>query len=298
MNDSIHRYFQIGTVRWMSHPRRPLLRSLADIAADADFDAVEITSVADDSERRAAKEILAQSHLQVCFGAQPLLLAAGLNPNAIDETERSAAARVLLRALDEAEFLGAKTLAFMAGKWHKETEQAAFDQLLTTTGELCERAAAKGMNIELEMFDCDVDKAALIGPAPLAAKFAAAVRAEHANFGLLADLSHFPLTGESSAAVIATCRPYLSHFHIGNCVAEKGFSAYGDAHPRFGFAHSANDTPQLLDFLTVLRREGFFRPNDPYVLSFEVKPQPDEDEDAVLAGSKRVLSRAWALLEN
>lgn len=34
------------------------------------------------------------------------------------------------------------------------------------------------------------------------------------------------------------------------------------------------------------------------VSSFEVKPWGDEDADLVLAGTKRVIRRAWALLED
>ena len=37
---------------------------------------------------------------------------------------------------------------------------------------------------------------------------------------------------------------------------------------------------------------------NPYVLSFEVKPWKNEDADLVVANAKRVLNRAWALLED
>lgn len=76
-----------------------------------------------------------------------------------------------------------------------------------------------------------------------------------------------------------------------------GCEAYGDLHPRFGFPESANDTPELVDFFQVLRQEGFLNAAAPYVLSFEVKPWKDEDEELVLAGTKRVVNRAWALAE-
>ena len=36
----------------------------------------------------------------------------------------------------------------------------------------------------------------------------------------------------------------------------------------------------------------------PYVLSMEVTPRPGEDEDAIVANTKRVIRRAWALLED
>jgi hypothetical protein len=48
----------------------------------------------------------------------------------------------------------------------------------------------------------------------------------------------------------------------------------------------------------VLKAEGFMNSERPMVLSFEVKPWKDEDPDAVVAGAKRVLNRAWALLED
>lgn len=71
--------------------------------------------------------------------------------------------------------------------------------------------------------------------------------------------------------------------------------AYGDLHPRFGLPNSANDVPQLVDFFRVLKQEGFLNAENPYVLSFEVKPWGDEDEAIILANTKRVINRAWAL---
>ena len=186
----------------------------------------------------------------------------------------------------------------MAGKWEKETREKAYLQLIKTTENVCEYAASKGMSVELEVFDYDMDKEALIGPAPYAARFAADMRSRYSNFGLIVDLSHFPTTYETSKFVIRTLRPYITHFHIGNAVIKKGYEAYGDQHPRFGFPDSANDTVQLLDFFRVLKEEGFLDAANPYVLSFEVKPWKEEDGDVVLTGTKRVINRAWAILED
>ena len=74
--------------------------------------------------------------------------------------------------------------------------------------------------------------------------------------------------------------------------------AYGDEHPRFGFPNSSNDTAEVLDFLRVLKDNGFFNELEPYTLTFEVKPWADEDIDVIIANSKRVLNLAWALLED
>ena len=300
MKDSIHKYFQIGTIQWMSHPPADyeVLDSIKTICCDEFFDALEVTQIKEDSVREAAGRMLEQAHMKVCYGAQPRLLGPGLNPNNVDEEGRMQAERTLLEAVDEGEMLGAKGIAFLAGKWEEKTKDQAYRQLLKTTKNVCDYAAGKGMFVELEVFDYDMDKAALIGPAPYAAKFAADMRSMCSNFGLIVDLSHFPTTYETSKFVVQTLRPYITHFHIGNAVVKKGCEAYGDQHPRFGFPESANDIAQLLDFFRVLKEEGFLNAEAPYVLSFEVKPWKGEDGDLILAGTKRVINRAWALLED
>ena len=300
MKESIHKYFKIGTILWMSYPPQNYSQkdALRKICSDEFFDAVEVTQIADDADRKEARDMMEQSHIKVCYGAQPRLLSTGLNPNDLSEEKRQAAEKTLLEAVDEAEYLGAKAVAFLAGKWEEEAKEEAYEQLLKTTVNLCRYAETKGMGINLEVFDYDIDKAALIGPAPLAARFAADVRCSCPNFGLLVDLSHFPLTYEKSEFVIRTLRPYIRHLHIGNAVVQEGIEAYGDQHPRFGFPGSANDTEELLDFFRVLKREGFFCSDEPYVLSLEVKPWGNEDADLILTNSKRVINRAWALLED
>lgn len=296
MRDSIHKYFKVGTILWMSYPETDPIEALRAVCRDDFFDAVEVKGF---GERNAqAKKLLEQSHLTVCYGAQPALLGPQLNPNAICEEERQKAEDALKNCVDEAELLGAKGIAFLAGKWSPETKEEAYSQLLKTTRGLCDYAAEKGMHIELEVFDYDMDKAALIGPAPLAARFAADMRATHRNFGLLVDLSHFPTTYETSEFVIRTLRPYITHFHFGNAVVKPGRDGYGDKHPRLGYPHSANDVPELVDFLRVLKAEGFFNAEEPYVLSMEVTTRPGEDEQIVLANTKRCLTRAWAMLED
>lgn len=298
MRDSIHKYFKLGTIQWMSHPNYDVLDSIRQFCSDPDLDALEVCQFKDDETRAKVKCMLEQSHLKVCFAAQPTLLGGKLNPNAIEEAERQKAEDALKDCLDEAEYLGAKGIAFLAGKWEEETRDQAFDQLVKTTVNVCRYAASKNMMVELEVFDFDVEKASLIGPAPYAARYAAEVRKYVNNFGLMVDLSHFPITYEKAQFVIQNCRPFITHLHMGNAVAVKGAEGYGDQHQRFGFPSGANDTEELLDYFRVLKAEGFFREENPLVLSFEVKPWKDEDPEIIYANSKRVLNRAWALLED
>ncbi len=296
MTESIHKYFRLGVIQWMSHPPadRDVLTSIRQIACDDYFDAIEVCRFSSDEARIQAKHMFESAHMTVCYGGQTRILG-GPNPNSLDENERLAAEATLKEAVDEAEFLGARGVAFLSGKWLPETREQACAQLIKTTRAVCDYAAKRDITINLEVFDYDMDKAALIGPAPFAARFAAEMRTYCANFGLMVDLSHFPTTYETSKFVIRTLRPYINHFHIGNAVVKQGAEAFGDMHPRFGFPNSANDTPELIDFFRVLKEEGFFCSDTPYVLSIEVKPWGDEDADIVLAGTKRVINRAWAM---
>ncbi|MFA9381030.1 MAG: sugar phosphate isomerase/epimerase family protein [Acetanaerobacterium sp.] len=305
MKESMHKYFKIGLISFMAYPANMrgddpnVAQAIRKVACDDYFDAIEVNWIKDDNTRAQVAEMLRISHLTVCYGAQPRLLTTGLNANALDETERQKAEATLIEAIDEAEQMGAKGIAFLSGKWQPESKEQAYMQLLKTTRRLCDYAAGKDMNVELEVFDFDIAKASLIGPAPLAARFAADIRTTHSNFGLLIDLSHIPMTYETPEFVVRTLRPYLTHFHIGNTVcADPDAVGYGDEHQRFGFPCGANDTEQVLGFLRTLKNEGFMDEDNPYVLSFEVKPWKDEDPDVVVANAKRVLNRAWAMLED
>ncbi|HIQ73470.1 MAG TPA: TIM barrel protein [Candidatus Cottocaccamicrobium excrementipullorum] len=300
MRESIHKYFQIGTIQWMSYPpeRYDLIESVGTICANPFFSVLEVTSISNVNQREMVKHMLEQSHMRVCFGAQPILMGGGLNPNDVKEEKRKQAEDALKEAIDQAELIGAGGIAFMSGHWDDENKEKQYQQLCRTTEALCSYAGQKNMTVELEVFDYDMDKKALIGPAPLAARFAADIRCKYSNFGLLADLSHFPTTYEDTKSVIRTMRPYLTHFHIGNAVIKPECEGYGDQHPRFGFPNGANDVKELKEFFTVLKEEGFFCQEKPYVLSIEVKPRENEAADLVLAGTIRTIQRAWALLED
>jgi len=116
----------VGTIQWMSHPpsQYDLLDSLKVLLCDDFFDAIEIGQIKDDATREKAKAMLEQSHMTICYGAQPRLLGPKLNPNDVNEEGRKAAEKTLLEAIDEAEYLGAKGIAFLAGKWTEETRMS------------------------------------------------------------------------------------------------------------------------------------------------------------------------------
>jgi len=303
MNESICKYLKVGLIHFMAYPettkfekQENLIESIKKVLVDDYFNAIEITHIEDGQKRQEVKELLEQSHMTVAYGVQPRLLGANLNPNHLDEIERKKAEDIIIESIDEANYLGAKSIAFLAGKYDEDKKDEAYAQLLKTTKNLCKYARTKNMSITLEVFDYNVDKKVLIGPAPYAAKFAKDMRMYADNFGLLVDLSHLPQTYESSKFAIQTMKPYITHFHIGNCVMKDGAVAYGDTHPRFGFPNGTNDVNEVKEFLQVMKEEGFFDEENPYIISFEVKPWEDENSEIIVANAKRTLNRAWALL--
>lgn len=302
MRDPIQKYFQIGLVAGMAYA--PVLGELGweevvrRVAIDGYFQVIEVNPLPGQAVRERVAALAAQGHLTLYCNAHGRLMSAGLNPNAVDEGERQRAEAALLEGVDESAALGSPTIGMLAGHWTEDTREQCLNQLEKTVVNLCRCAQAKGIRVELEVFDHDIAKKALLGPAPLAARFAERVRSRCPNFGLMADLSHFPMTYETPDQVISTLRPYLTHFHIGNTVClDPAAEAYGDEHPRFGFPNSSNDVAQVLDFLRVLRKNGFFSAEEPYPLTFEIKPWRGEDVAVVIANAKRTLQRAWAMLE-
>jgi len=242
--------------------------------------------------------MLDTSHLTVAYGGQPRLLTTGLNINDLNEEGRLKAVATLKEGIDEAYEMGAVGFAFLSGKYDESRKEEAYKALVKSTGELCLYAKSKGdMKVALEVFDYDIDKKSLIGPAHLAKRFAEEICKEHDNFGLMVDLSHLPLLHETADESILPVKDYIIHAHMGNCVVKSpDMPAYGDAHPRFGFPDGENDVDELVEYLRVLKDIGFLNEKNPPIVSFEVKPFGDEDPDIVVANAKRVLNAAWARL--
>ncbi len=301
MIESMYKFMKVGLIHFMAYPSTikgegDILETIRSIAEDSYFNAIEITWIKDEVIREQVKKILATSHMTVAYGAQPRLLTTGLNINNLHETGRQEALKTLKEGIDEAYEMGAKGFAFLSGNYEESTKEEAFQALVASTKELCAYAKVKGdMKIVLEIFDYDIDKKSLIGPAELAKRYAEEVRKEYDNFGLMVDLSHLLLIRETAKEAILPIKEYLVHAHMGNCVVkDKQLPGYGDAHPRFGFPGGENDVDELVEFLRVLMEIGFLNEKNPPIVSFEVKPYGDEEPKCVISNSKRTLNEAWA----
>lgn len=299
----MHKYFKPGIIHFMAFPATmkgegPIVETIRRIAMDDYFSAIEVTWIKDPEIRKEVKKILEVSHLTVGYGAQPRLLTTGMNINDLNEAGRAKALASLKQGIDEAYEIGATGFAFLSGKYEEQTKEQSYQVLVASTQELCAYAKSKGnLRVILEIFDYDIDKKSLIGPALLAKRFAGDITREFDNFGLMVDSSHIPMLRETYEESIVPIKNYLVHAHMGNTVIkDPSREGYGDTHPRFGFPGGENDVDELVEYLKVLLNVGFLNPKNPPILSFEVKPWGDEDPELVIANAKRTLNQAWAKL--
>lgn len=299
-------YCTLSLVHFLAFPEcqagdGPIMETIARVADDEFFSGIEISRINDAAVRQQAARLIEQTHLQVGFGAQPIILGGKLNPNSLDAAQRAHAVEALKTYIVQAAEIGAGRFVLLSGPDPGETDRPTATKLLVDSlVELDAYARLQGVGLTLETFDRSVDKKALIGPANEAAALAAAVKADCPDFGLLYDMGHMLLLDETPLRALTSVKPHLVHAHVGNCVKVPGRPSYGDLHPRFGFPGSENDVPQLVEFLQALFQVGYLRENPPIGgrpwVGFEVRPQAGETSTAIVANLKRAWHEAWARL--
>ena len=224
MEQSMRRFMKVGIILHVSYPQLgggegPILECLERICGDDYFEAVEVARMKDPKVRKKAAELIRMAHMVSAYGGQSRTLSAGLNINDLDDTRRAMAVDTMKEGIDEAYEMGCAGFSFLSGRYDGERREQAFGQLLKSTRELCGYAKEKGnMPVCCEVFDYDIDKKALIGPADLAARYAVEIRKEYGNFGLLVDLSHIPMIHETIRESILPVKDYIIHAHMGNTV--------------------------------------------------------------------------------
>ncbi len=296
-------YCALSIVHFLAFPEclsgdGPIVETIARLADDDFFAAIEVGPINDLAARHQAARIIEQSHMGGAFGAPPIILGGKLNLNSADAAERQRALDTLKSYLPQAVEVGAKQFVILSGADSPPERPAAAQRLADSIRELCAAGRESGISITLETFDRTVDKKALIGPADEAAALAETIITDFPDFGLLYDMGHMPLLDESPLPALTTLKGHLVHAHVGNCVKVPGRPAYGDFHPRFGFPGGENDTPQLVEFLRALFEVGYLREHPPIGerpwVGFEMRPQAGETSSAILANIKRTWRAAWA----
>lgn len=297
---------RIGIVQCMAYPSTaagagPILESIDELARDDFFDVVELTHMEDSSIRKEAAHRIHMAGMDLAYGSQPIVLSKKLNLHSRDEALRRRSLETILSSLEEAVEMGAVGFATMSGPDPGEqARKEETDIFADSLDRICERA--KHLNPDLrvvvESFDrAPFGKNCLTGPTSEAADLVQTVQERHSNFGLMLDLSHLPLLGETPEEAIPVAAPALAHAHIGNCVMRDSANPYyGDNHPPFGYSGGENGLDELVRYLRCLRDVGFLNAETPPIVTAEVKPLNNSLIPAVLGNIKRCLNRALVKL--
>lgn len=295
---------RVGMIHFMAYPQAmkpggPLVETLETLCADDYFSVVEVTRIPDAALRAKAIAAVSKTGRTVLFGAQPVLLAGKHDLNSLDQDKRQAAVDAVRACIAEAVEWKAQGLAVLSGPVPaQENRAAARTWLLSSLKELCEFGRRQGnLPVLLETFDqVPFGKNCFIGPTKDAVDIARHVSGYYPSFGLVLDLSHLPLLGESAEAALGAAAPYLKHVHIGNCaMRDSSHPAYGDNHPIFGCPGGENGVKELAVFLRELFKIGYLGRGERRTVSFELKPYGDQTSEQVLANAKETLDAAWAM---
>ena len=302
MTELIEQYLRLGIVHFMAFPETAgdeslLLPTLEKVALDSHFRCVELKLIEDEKLLEPVKNLLTYAMLGLGLAAQPAILGGGLDPGSADRKMRKRTLEALKKHVDQAIALGAESVAMLSGPDPGGDSRAgALQRTADLIAEICHYSEIHdGPEIVLEVFDREVDKKALVGPAETAQRLCELVFARGAqNFGVLVDLSHLPLLAESSTEALEPVQDYIRAAHLGIAVTRTGHPLYGDQHPGFGTPSGANKVDQVRDFMHALKNIGFLNRKTPPMVSYEIKPQPGERSEILIAAAHRVLRRAWA----
>lgn len=307
---ALHDYVKPGVIHFMAYPATiggdgPAHDTMLEIVKDDFFDCIEITRVNDKDEAAKVKTLLDASGMTVGFGAQPIALRGGLDMNSLDEEKRVEAVDAMKKAIDQAYYFGAGKLGFITGKVpedRKDVDKAleALTKSVIEMGHYAMNTGTGDLVLSLETFDGDTDKKALLGTNRLAVEVSREVRQHIPTFGLMLDLSHIPMQGETITEALTVARDHINHAHIGTCVLNPEDPFYGDKHTRFGYENAYVTVEMVRDFFAGLLDIGYLSNDGAFrnVVSMEVMPMAGTEEttQGILGEGKRWMREAWRLL--
>lgn len=304
MQGSMYEYMKVGIVHFKAFPFcvngvGPFEETVSKLCEDDFFTAIEMGMIKDVQQRQEVRKLLDQSGMEVVYATQPVMFSNKFNLNHLDSGERKKAINAVFNCLREAYDLGATAVRIPAGKDPgPEKREEAKKLLIDSLAQILEKAKQYGNPlITLKIFDRDIDKESLIGPAPDALDIAEALCPSYDRFGLLTDLSHFPLLKEDIDYTLPLLKDYLKAFQIGNCVMKDRLNPmYGDLQPRFGVPEGEVDMMMVSRYFRALVDLKLIGRDTRPVMSAEVRPLlAGETSEIVIANTKRVFREAWAL---
>lgn len=271
-------------------------QTLGPLLAWPEFAHVDMFCAGDAAQRAREAALVRASGKGVVYNSPLLYTLPGCDPNATDAVTCRRTREAMSPHLDAAADCGARVLAVASGKNPPpEQRRDAWMGWLEFLAWLGGEAQRRGLRVVIEPFDQSIGKNLLIGPTAEAVRSIAAMRDRGIeNVGLMVDMGHLPIMGESFHTGITLSRPYLWHVHLGSAVMrDPAHPWYGDCHPPLGLPEGEHDSTHLTAFLRELRNAGYFASADA-TLSFEMRPYPGLTERGSAERWLAMLREAWA----
>lgn len=285
--------WDIGIVSFMLFPElmknsENASNKIKILIEDPFFELIEITII-DENEWAKISEMNKSYNKKFALGLQPIILSKGLNPNALDEDERRKSVEILIQEIEKIGRRGYIGVGICSGlNVEKESKDKAAEALIKTLIEVGDIVSRYNAKLFLETFDTAWDRKRFIGTLPETVKIVEKVRENIKNIYILWDLSHAPLLNENPE-ILKSYPDYIGHVHIG-CAKKINENKLLDTHPGFyrpGAINTEKDVSNLLKVLYEIKYRG--------AISFEIKPEENQNPLEILASARGVLLRAYQL---
>jgi len=222
---------------------------------------------------REELRILRASGKQIHYNIGDRFGEKGAFPGSADGAERRYATELLRREIGFAMECGAGKIVLGSGPDVPQGREDAKKRFAQVLLEVFSQVPGE-VAICLEPTDRDMDKRFLFGPAGETALFVEEMRRSGlTNFGMLLDMAHIPLMGETLESAVRNAAGTVNHVHLGNnIVSNPSNPMFGDRHVPFGTPESEYSEKDVAVFLQLLKDSGYL-PGDRSTVSFEARPR-------------------------
>jgi sugar phosphate isomerase/epimerase len=151
------------------------------------------------------------------------------------------------------------------------------------------------MTALLEPFDRDFHRRFLFGPTSECVELVERLKSEGHELRIQLDIAHVRLSGEQFDDALHTCRPYLGHVHLGNCVmhGDRADPFFGDRHPPIGYSNGEINDKDLCNVFKSLLEAGYLDRQRRPTLVIEAQPFPGRTPEQTIDDQLARLERAW-----
>jgi len=273
------------------------LKTLIPLLNHPSFQVVDLFVVDDGKIREKEIVLIQNSGKEIVYNGAIMLPSKKYNPHSLVEEKREEIFQILKHQADLAIEVNASKFVIASNydpeEEKRERAKEGFAQFLYDFARYVSDNSQ--MKIVLEPSDREVDKRLLLGPTRESIEVVRMARDKGAqNLGLMIDMGHLPLLGESFEYAIRTCGELLWHIHIGNCIKkDKNHIWYGDKHPPIGFPGGEHGVDELADFLQLLLKYNYLKKAEKNSVTLEVQTFPGRTAQETLSQQLQLLKKAW-----